>query len=345
MVDVPKRSVPKEHARTVSRNYRLIEKILHRGFLSATVDIVGTPLSFRSLNGRELESLGFRTKGLPVFDRDCEILATAVYAMDGYLLHDKWGMPLRQFFADTFTKGQISALVDGVLHLRNVYADSLAYVEGFSYTHKSHNIWSYMRGRDLMSPSTTGYPFTGDMGFCDHHAMWTILMSSLDNEHRSDREASMALLTGSMSNHKAAKEIRDKRTSARSGLEDEREQIVKFGSRVFLEKEFKDTRDTGWATFPSTRESMVEEIRRIAAGEKDKHDLFIEGYLKRKQEEARDAYYEGIRLREEEIARNQKLGSISYGSSVVTPEELARYRESNPGEIMFVGKSIIGGKK
>ena len=344
-VESPTKEVSPEHAKMVALNYKITEKILLRGFLAITAVYAGVPICIRTITGRELDLLSFRTKHLSTYHRDIEILTQSIFAIKGILVRASEEDSLREFVSSTLTANVRSKLVAAFFKLRRVYNESISYVEGFSYTSRSSNLWEFLRGKDLMSPTVTGNKITAEMGIGDHQAMWTLLMSYADKEYTTDKEIQNALLITSATNSKGAKESGDRRKSMQDNLDEERELIVKFGNRSFLKDGKKSKSAEGWSVIPVTRDEMTAEIRRIASGENDKHDQYFEDYFKRKQKEAQDKW-EAVQLaQEEEIAKRAREGKKMYGSMVMSPEELAQYQSGSPDTISVLGKTIIGGKK
>ena len=83
------------------------------------------------------------------------------------------------------------------------------------------------------------------------------------------------MLIASASNPKGTRSIRSQHDSSIKMIEDRRKKLAKEG---FID--VKKWSEDGWAASVDTTEELVAELERQMTGVKDKHDLFMEKYLK-----------------------------------------------------------------
>jgi hypothetical protein len=127
---------------------------------------------------------------------------------------------------------------------------------------------------------------------------WTIINKRLDDEDAYGRDLNFALLVASSMNPKGTKVISRNYDFHRKELEELREDIAKYGyDRKRVEEQKKEAL---WTAPIKSREDLVRELYRQMSGKKDKHDLFIEAWIKQQRDAAE-------RAKEQAEARQQEF--------------------------------------
>jgi hypothetical protein len=142
-----------------------------------------------------------------------------------------------------------------------------------------------------------------------------LINRSRDDEEQYNTDFDFSLMIASSNNSQGARKIRNNYETRVRGLEDRRKKIASEG--------FIDTQKwspDGWAVPVDTVEELVAELEREMQGHKDKHDVFIEKYLKGLRTKAEQKAQEA----EERIKKareGREYAEIDGFQRALTPEE------------------------
>lgn len=188
----------------------------------------------------------------------------------------------------------LTAMLTGLNIIRIASFEVLKYVEGFSYTNFARNAWKTLNGHLPSESVFTGIPGTDSMGMNIHQESWVLINRFLDEEDEYNKNFSFALMVSSASNPKGARQIRNNHDTQVKGSEDRRVKIAREG---FID--VNKWSPEGWAQPVDTVEELVAELEREMQGHKDKHDIFIDKYLK----SLRDRADQKVKAAEERIKK------------------------------------------
>lgn len=302
--------------------YGVLSDLIFRGFLTTELVLNGKSFVFKTVNEREF-SLMKAYAGHP--DRpdylvrfNTLFLVHSLFLVDGESIlferRNKLSELCEHFMtmSDTLFKKFFTEMNA----VRSESFDVLKYLEGFSYTDHSRRSWKVMCGGVPNDEAFTGIAGTKEMGLNAHQESWIQINRMLDDEAQYNREFSNALLIASASNPKGTRKIRSQHDANLQSSEDRRKQLAEIGYR---ETEGRWSPE-GWAAPVDTVEELLGELNRQMNGVKDRHDLFIEGYLKSLKEEAEKNAKEA----EDRMlaARGDAPAGITSTQRAVTPEEM-----------------------
>jgi hypothetical protein len=209
----------------------------------------------------------------------------------------------------------VRKLLRGVEELFIDYIESSRFLEGYCFTEESRVEWSCAKARAKLANNI----YNTDSAIVEQ---WAVINTRIDEEDNHDRELDNALFIAASFNPKGVKSTANSIRLEKSKRRKEREEIAKYGfSKRRVEANENNDK---WSKPLVTNEDLVRELNRSIRGEKDKHDLYIEEWLKRKDEAAK--------RREKEKAERAKsyrkeLESVSLdieGSRRASPEEVAK---------------------
>lgn len=306
---------------TVVEAYTALSDLIFKGFLTAELNIDGRSFIFKTINEKEFDLIKLYS-GSPG-ERDYQIRFNAYFLIYSLLIADNQNILLErernvkelyEYFLNIPDK-LFSKIIGDLNGLRLTAYEVTRYIEGFSYTDFSRNYWRIVRGGVPSSTEYTGICGTANLGLNIHQESWMLLNRYLDEEETFNREFSFAVMISSASNPKGARPIRNRHDSTIKNAEDRRKKLAREG--------YIDTKKwspDGWAASVDTAEELVAELERQMTGVKDKHDLFMEDYMKKMREQAEKKTREA----EERIkqAREGREDAFIEGSQrALTPEE------------------------
>lgn len=302
--------------------YGALSDLIFRGFLTTELVLNGKSFIFKTVNDREFSIMkayaghpdkpDYNTRFNTLF------IVHSLFLIDGENILSERRNQLSKL-CDLFT-----AMPDVLFKkffiemntVRSLSFEVLKYLEGFSYTDHSRRSWKTLCGGVPCDEAFTGIVGTKEMGLNAHQESWIQINRMLDEEALYNRELSNALLIASATNPKGTRKIRSQHDATTQAAEDRRKQLAEIG--------YKETTGRwspeGWAAPVDTVEELLDELNRQMNGVKDKHDLFIEDYLKKLKEEADQKTKEA----EERIlaARGDAPAGVTSTQRVVTAEEM-----------------------
>jgi hypothetical protein len=268
--------------------YRVLSDLVNKGFLTVGMDLIGVSFVFKTVNESEFELIklysGLQSGSGYNLKFNTYFLAFSVFLVEGENVLSNRSKNIRLLY-DFFSRIPISLHTRMIAELEALKQDTFEaskYLEGFCYTEHSRILWKTKKGLPNQE-ELTGIEGTHAIGlnFCQNS--WMLINRSLDDEEEYNKEFSFAVLIASASNPKGSKNIRAKHDAALQAMEGKRKKLAREGSSPDKTK----WNPEGWAAPVDTAEELVAELERQMQGKKDKHDLFIEEYI-RKLEEAEE---------------------------------------------------------
>jgi hypothetical protein len=163
---------------------------------------------------------------------------------------------------------------------------------------------------------------------------WIVINKRLDEEDVYDRELNLSLMVASAMNPKGTKVISRNHDFHKRELEELREDIAKYGyDRKRVEEQQEKA---AWTAPIKSREDLVRELYRQMSGKKDRHDLFIDEWIKQQKVAAEKAKQQ-VEERQREFRtklREVDLSSVEESKPISTAElnkVLAKKRVSDVG--------------
>jgi hypothetical protein len=269
--------------------YLALSDLIYKGFLTAEMDFDGKLFVFKTMNDKELELVKMysgrsdRPDYLTRFNNYFLLYSLFMIEDKNILLNrEVYLNEVTEFFKSlpSVLSGKVIASLNG---LRKTAYDSLRYLEGFTYTSTSRNAWKALNNLSPVSPDFTGIPGTSQLGMNVHQESWVMINKSLDDEENYNQNFYLALMVASSSNPKGARHIRNQHETQTKNMADRRKKLAELGS---IEDAKKQWSPEGWAVPTDTAEELVAELERQISGVKDRHDVFIEDYMKKMRDEA-----------------------------------------------------------
>ena len=282
--------------------YTVLADLILKGFLVSELNISGKSLIFKTINEKENDLIKMyagnpKNEGYQ-FRFNIYFLIFSLFIVDGQTVICNREKNLSELynFLSNIPEALFRNMMTKLNEIRAVSYDVLKYLEGFTYTNFSRSSWRSLRGNLPNCSEFTGIPGTSEMGMNVHQESWVLINRSLDYEEDFNKDFSLAILISSASNPKGSRHVRSQHDSMVKGSEDRRQKLAQEG---FID--VKKWSPEGWAAPVDTVEELVAELDRQMTGQKDKHDIFMENYLKRIREEAERKTREA----EERIKRTQ----------------------------------------
>lgn len=335
----------------LERAYSNIEDIITYGFLCRGLCYKNSTIILKTISDKEYKLIPFYTPDQTDNLSLCR-LAFSTFMVNGsnFLIDRNKNIPdLINFYKDISVTAFSKILAD-TNNLHKEYLDSLNFLEGFCYTDRSRVLWNIYSGVNNLN--FYGIEGSNNLGINSTQESWVAINRQLDSEEDYNREFRLSLMVASSMNSKGCKKIESSYEFHKKELEELREEIAKYGydkRRILKKKEEKD----GWAIPLKTREDIVRELNREMSGDMDKHDTFIDNWIKEQKEKAEEAK----RLAEEkQKAYRAKINkdidfSKMEDSRMATPEEVKRImskkvisgvtRPSDPLERKYSTEEVI----
>lgn len=317
--------------------YNLLSDLIYKGFLLVDMEFGDNLFIFKTINDREFEMAKILS-GSP--DRsghnarfNINYLAMSLLSVDGtnYLSKrsDRYNEICSLF--KNIPENLFKSIITELNLLRTLSYETIKYLEGFSYTSGSRKKWKVLGNNFPSCDGFTGIQGTGNIGLNVHQEIWITINRMLDEEERYNQRFSMALMVASASNPKGSKRVKGQHDTNVSNAEERRNKLAEVGY-VDVDKWSPER----WAAPVDTVEGLVAELDRQMKGFKDRHDLFIEEYMRKIREnaekKAEDAKKRIRKVREESGTENELFSGISRP---LTPEETEKFiKKTAPRTIM-----------
>jgi hypothetical protein len=174
-------------------------------------------------------------------------------------------------------------VVEAINELNQTYADSLNFLEGFSYSPRSRYLWSVIDPYNRSS--FTGLRGIDLIGINSVIENWISINKRLDEEQEYGSNLNNTLLIVGASNYKSAKMLSKNYEKHVEELKELRDDIHKYGhDRKRVEE--NDKKRESWTAPLVSREDLVKELYRQMDGKKDKHDLYIDQWIEDQKKRA-----------------------------------------------------------
>jgi hypothetical protein len=321
--------------------YDSLTELVFKGFLSAELNLDGNIFIIKTVNEKEFDLIkmysGKPNEGNYQTKFNIYFLVFSLFMFNNKNLLVDRSKNIEEFYC-YFSElpGQlIKNILKNLNELRSDSYDVLKYLEGFSYTEFSRSNWKFLNGNFPCNEGFTGIPGSSGIGMNIHQESWILINKAMDYEEDYNKDFSLALMIASSSNPKGSRHIRNQFDSSKKMVEDRRKKLAKEG---FID--VKKWSPEGWAAPVDTAEELVAELERQMTGVKDRHDIFMENYMKKIREQAEKKAKEA----EDNIRRAQEGRDnvfIDGEQRVMTPEEMEalnykkqRTTETVPEEVL-----------
>lgn len=300
------------------KNYKDVEPLLFRGFLTKSAKINDTQFVFKSLNQHEMDMIRWMHPEDHATSAFWNLfLAYGVFMIDGANVltdRDRW-IPR---IAETFNNIQPvvrNKIIWNIGEINRRASNAVALTECYATERYSRYRWYQLQGMDMTATAVTGIAGTERLGMNWAQLTWRALNRIEDINDLQEQEWEHAKFVGSCSAGKGISKVYQQDNERRRKFKEEqlarKDQILR---EVLLgEKRVEGMKADGAVMITArTVDDLVSQLERDLRGEKDWHDLVVEEH----ERKIRDGYN----------YRRRQL------------EEMARSREEE-----FGGKSLFGG--
>ena len=302
--------------------YSYLQDIISEGFISLGVEYKGFNIVLKSLTDIEMEYLKKKLNKdqfnkVPMIDR---LVYSTYFIQDNNILINR-DNNIGEIYS---LYGQLPVQLLHVLALKsdillNKFLESADYLEGFCYTPVSRRLWIVYKN------TVNNYTTDDSVGLRMRNSLrdrWIMTNSMLDSEESDSISTDLAIFVASAYNPKGIKSVSNSVKLKREEREKERDEIAEYG---FSKKRIEAKKESNkWSKPLVTNEDLVRELRRVSRGDKDRHDLFIDKWIKDKADRARaakEAQLEKARKYREEI---KETTLDREGSRRASPEEMKK---------------------
>lgn len=323
----------------INKAYDNLEEIITYGFLFRGVCYNNSIIILKTISDKEYRLIPFYTN-----DENYTLLlyrlAFSTFMVNGYnFLKDRNNSISKLVdLYSTIPVNVLQHLIDQSNIIFKEQSDSVDCLEGFCYSSRSRNLWSILKNGTAANRGTYyGIEGIENIGLNSVQENWIMVNRQLDEEEDYNQQFRFSLMVASSFNPKGCKQMGSQYDAQREEQEEVRKDIIKYGydkNRVIKKKQEND----GWASKMNSREDVVRELNRQMSGDKDKHDLFMENWIKDQQKKAEDAKrsYEEKQKEFRKKLENDVDFSKVEGSRVATPEELEKLTKKS----VFKGISV-----
>lgn len=313
---------------TVEEAYKNIEKIITYGFLYKKFSVFGCNFIFKNVMEKEFEDLFALSSKEKDLNLICLAYSTIFFNGISFLKDRINNLPSLIDFYRSLPTIFVNKVINVINDVNELYLDSIEYLEGFCYSERSRFLWSVLDPYNRSS--YVGLEGVDDLGMNNVIENWIHINKKLDEEEEYNKELNMILLIVGSSNYKAARTLSRNYEMHQRELKELRMEICKYGHSRNRAQE-NDKKREEWTAPLLSREDMVKELYRQASGYKDKHDIFIEEWLKKQKEKAERA--------KKEVEEKQK----SYRKKIENENENMNYEISRPAtkeELERINKKV-----
>ena len=282
----------------VEEAYSYLHEILSEGFITLGIRYKDFNIVLKSLTDKEILYLKKKNNTLlysaiPIMDKLCY----STYFIDGIncLLEREFSINSISEYYSNVSPLLLNRVKDKVEELLDIFLQCSVFLEGFCYTESSRALWRLMRDSTLRGGEAAR--LSGSI-IVDRWAQTNIL---LDREESDALNTELAVFVASAFNPKGVKSASSAIKSKRDELAKERLEISEFGySKRRIDAKVAPG---GWSKPLVTNEDLVRELNKNLKGVKDRHDLFIDNWIKKKaeiaEEKRRDREAAALRFRKD----------------------------------------------
>lgn len=259
----------------VREAYNYLGNIISDGFISLGIKYKDFSIVLKSLSDIEVRYLKVKNNcgtfdQVPVLDKI--IYSTYFLSGEDILIDRDKNFTELELFYKSLPVCVINSLSKSVDTLFDKFVESYRYLEGFCYTLKSRHTWSLYKAKNG----------AGSFSVCPNviQDQWVGSNVSMDKEDSEESSTDLALFVASAFNPKGVKSASNVVKLKRDERRKEREEIAIYGynkKRIDAKRELEK-----WSTPLITNDDLVRELKKVSRGEKDKHDLFIDKWIRDK---------------------------------------------------------------
>jgi hypothetical protein len=317
--------------------YQLLSDLVFKGFISLNITAARQTLIFKTLNDKEYQLIKLYAglKDDPDYTNrfNTAYIVFSLLMINGEnILHKREERfnELYDFFIN-IPRALFKKILSEIVSIRDTAVEAGGFVEGFSYTNFSRNIWRTLGNGYPNREDFTGIPGTNKLGLNAYQENWIMINRMMDEEEAYNDRFTSALLIASASNFKGARRTRALHDASRQKIKEKRKKIAQEG----LIKKSNWT-EQGWAAPVDTAEELVAELERQMKGYKDRHDKFIEEYMKGLEKAADDKKAESEKKLKEAQDKNKDLPMLSGSQRVLDEAEAAEMMSKKPNNLVIV---------
>jgi len=317
--------------------YHYLADLIYRGFLFINVSLNGESFIFKTVNEKEYNIIKIRSGFIdsPIYNTKFNInyMIYSLFMAGGEnvlsIKEEKYNV-LYDFFLNMPTL-LFNKILEELMKLKDIMIDVSGFMEGFGYTDQSRVMWKLLSGRLPYESSFTGISGTDGLGLNPYQEHWIRLNQVMDEEEEYGQKFSLALLVASASNPKGVRKMRSLHDASMLTTREKRKKLAKEGhiDRVSWS-------DQGWAARVDTAEELMAELNRQMSGLKDKHDNFVDDYLKELQERSEKHALEEQKKFDESRKRHEGEPGITVGQRALTPEEVEKMMPKKANNLVIV---------
>ena len=325
--------------------YRYLADMVFKGFVTLHAVIGGKRFIFKTLNDTELDLVKLYS-GPDTAVNYSSMLNTNYMVFSVFMVdfnnvlqnREEHYHELFDFFYG-LPRALYAKILKELSDFKEIIYELSPYSEGFSFTDYARKKWNYYKGECPNKACYTGIMGTDKIGLNLFQEYWIYVNSSVDKENDFNRQFNLSLMVASSMNSKGTKKIGAKHDADMEAVYEKRKKIAVEGR---LDKESKWKPD-GWAAPVDSAEEIVEELNRQMEGKKDKHDLFVDDYIRRLYEAEDEKEAEQNRIMEESRERHKGMPSIMGGQRTMTPQEVEKMMErtKNSNNLVIVSSDEV----
>jgi hypothetical protein len=320
---------------TKDEGYHFLSDLVFKGFLCMEAELSGQVFIFKTVNDKEYDLIklyaGDPKSPYYSFKFNMSFLVFSILLMNGQNILETREANYKDLF-DLFSQMPhhlYKKILNELMVMRRIAIDADQFIEGFSYTDFSRRIWGSIGNNSPNNENFTGIPGTGKIGLNSCQENWISINRMLDDEEDFNKDFSLAIMISSAMNHKGARLTRSRHDAEMQTNKEKRKKLAREGSA----RKTINWSEQGWAVPVDTAEELVAELERQMQGVKDRHDLFIDEYMKKMQEMAEKKILDEDKKLEESRKRHEGMAPISGSQRALTTEEnqelMARKKSNN----------------
>jgi hypothetical protein len=318
----------------VPKAYDYLHKMITQGFISLGFSIDEHYFVFKTVTDRESEQISFYSDPKDLTKTSILKVSMATVAINGKSYLEDRSQAIRDLekFYRQVPSILMSKIYESVNTLQDEILEATEFFEGFCYTDHSKALWRVFSS-GVTSESYTGIKGLECIGLNAIKEAWISLNRVLDSEESYYEKLKLALLIASSMSPKGGKDLLNKVEAQRVSIEEQRNELAKYGH--FKKKREKNKKEQ-WTAPLDTKEDLVRALHNQVTGKKDKHDLFIDEYLRKVKEDIDRKKEESLK---KSLAYRKSLDETlldTEGSRQVTEEEMASLNKKRAKTVAFV---------
>lgn len=323
--------------------YHSLADMIYRGSIFLRANIMGYSFIFKTLNEVEYNLVKIHTDSEDNLEHTIKFnimfMAYSVYMIGNVNVQIEREINVRKLY--NFFKYIPSVvhknIMKELLELRAFAQETSKYLEGFSYTDQSRRVWE-IYGRDVYRDAYTGIFGSEKYGLNSFQEQWISINVGLDQEEKYHDNFMRAIMIASASNPKGSRRLSSQHEAKIQSVQEQRKKMAKEG---YIDRTVTWNAE-GWAVPTDTAEALVAELERQMQGFKDKHDRYIEDYLRGLQEESDRRAQEIEQKRLEYAKKHEKEPLITVEQQALSRLEAERrFAERQNNNLVIVPSDEI----